>query len=100
MPCVGRQYEVTSRPPFESLLSVRIAPYRRRAVTANNVNGFSVEMTQRCRGTARRKFDDVLVCFVVAVEIAERALDAIALARPRSQFNGFHVFDIDAADKR
>src|SRR6185312_216770 len=100
MPCVGRQYEVTSRAPFECLLSARIAPHRRGAMTADDVNRFGVEMTQRSRRAARRELNDMLVGFIVAVEIAKRALDAIPLARPRSDFHRLHVFDIHAADKR
>src|SRR4029078_3068867 len=99
MPCVGRQYEVTSRAPFECLLSARIAPNRRGAVTADDVNRFGVEMTQRRRRTARRELNDSLVGFIVAVEIPKPALDSIPLAQPRSDFHRFHVFDIHAADQ-
>jgi hypothetical protein len=42
----------------------------------------------------------MLVGFVIAVEIAERAFDTIAFARPGTDLDGFHVFDIDAADER
>ncbi len=37
-------------------------------------------MPQRRGGTARREFNDMLVAFVVTVQITKRALDAIALA--------------------
>src|SRR5215470_4817446 len=100
MPCVGRQYEVTSRPPFKSLLGAWLAPHRGRAVTADDVNGFGVEMTQWRRRTTRRKLDDVLVGFVVAIQITKHALHSIALARPGAHVHGFHVFDVHAADKR
>src|SRR6476659_8932469 len=100
MPCVGRQYKITSRSPFKSLLSAWIAPDRCRAVTADDVNGFGVEMAQRRRRTTGRKLHDLLVGFVVAVEITKCTLYAIALAGPQSDFHGFHVFDIHAADKR
>ena len=42
----------------------------------------------------------MLVAFVVTVQITERALDAVALARPRPDFHGLHVFDVDTADQR
>ncbi len=57
-------------------------------------------MPQRRGGAARRQFDDMLVAFVVSVEIAKRAFDAIALARPGADLHRFHVFDVNAADQR
>jgi hypothetical protein len=56
-------------------------------------------MSQRRGGTAGRQLDDMLVAFVVAVQIAERALDAIALARPRPNLYGLHVFDVHSSDE-
>jgi hypothetical protein len=41
----------------------------------------------------------VLVTFVVSVQIANRAVDSIALARPGIHFHRFHVFDVYAANK-
>ena len=42
----------------------------------------------------------MLVAFVVTVQITKRALDAIALARPRPNFHRLHVFDVNTADER
>jgi hypothetical protein len=41
----------------------------------------------------------MLVTLVVPVQIAERAVDSIALARPRTHFHCFHVFDVYAANQ-
>ena len=57
-------------------------------------------MPQRRGGTARREFNDMLVAFVVTVQITKRALDAVALAWPRPDFHRFHVLDVDASDQR
>src|SRR5512139_347344 len=57
-------------------------------------------MAQRRRGTAWRQLNDMLVALIVAVEIAERALDAVALARPRPDFDRLHVLDVHATDQR
>jgi hypothetical protein len=42
----------------------------------------------------------VLVALVVSVEVTKRPFDPIALARPRTHLNGFHVFYVDAANER
>jgi len=41
----------------------------------------------------------MLVSLVIPVQVAQRAVDSIALARPRTHLHGFHVFDVDAANE-
>ena len=65
-----------------------------------DIDRLGVEMAQGRGGAAGRQFDHMLVAFVVAVEITERPFDAVALARPRPDLHGLHVFDINAADQR
>src|SRR4029453_8178268 len=99
-PRVGWQYEVTAGSPLESLLCSLIAPDRGRSVTGDDVDRLGIEMAQRRRGAARRQLDDMLVAFVIAVQITERALDAVALTRPRPNLHRLHVFNVDPADQR
>jgi hypothetical protein len=41
----------------------------------------------------------VLVSLVVSVQVAKRAVDSIALARPSADLHGFHVFDVYTANE-
>src|SRR2546422_4064460 len=100
MPSVGWQYEVTAGSPLESLLCSRVAPDRGRSATGDNVDRLGVEMSQRRRGAPGWQLDDMLVAFIVSIQIREGAFDAVALAWPQSNFNRLHVFDVDTADQR
>src|SRR6266496_1115976 len=99
MPRVGWQHEVTAGSPLESLLCSRVAPDRGRSVPRDDVDRLGVEMSQRRRGAPGWQLDDMLVAFIVSVQIRERALDAVALARPRPNLHCFHVFDVHTADQ-
>src|SRR5262245_41186794 len=54
MLCVGRQDEITTGPPLESLLWPLAAPNRGRAMSEHDVERFGVQMSERRRGTTRR----------------------------------------------
>jgi len=56
-------------------------------------------MPQGRRGASRWELNEVLVALVVSVQIAKRAVDSIALARPGTHLHRFHVFDVYAANE-
>src|SRR5262245_26884224 len=69
-------------------------------MTADDIDSLCVHMALRCRVTARRQLDDMLIRFVVAIEVAKRAFDAVAFAWPGTDFDGLHVLNVNAADQR
>ena len=68
-------------------------------MSGDDIGCFGVHVPQGRRGASRLELNDVLVSLVIPVQVAQRAVDSIALARPRIHLHGFHVFDVYAANE-
>ena len=66
-------------------------------MSGDDIGCLGIHVPQGRRGASRREFNNVLVALVVSVQVAKRAVDSIALARPSAHLHGFHDFDIYTA---
>src|SRR5262245_10398253 len=98
MPSVGRQDKVAAGAPLKSLLCSIVPPNRGVAVSGDDIGCLGVHMPQRRGRSSGGELDDVLIAFVVSVQVAKRAVDSIAFARPGTHFHGFHILYVYAAN--